>query len=123
MSFLINNLKMRCNILRISSPTANLDDEGMYNPTFIAVYTNIKCHLYYSDLTIGRIKVEDYGQDPMNRTIAILPKNTDIKDGDRIYCSDFYPYTFLVSAVNPVKNGLSGKLSHFECILDIENTN
>jgi len=61
--------------------------------------------------------------DPKNRLLLFLQKGTDIKTGDRVDCSTFYPNTFYVDSVNPIINGRTGQLSHFECIMDLERKN
>lgn len=121
---LINNLKMRCDISRLPvNPASQMDDQGMYNPDFSPIATNVKCYLQYFRLAGGKLLVSEAGQEPKNEIICFLQKGTDVKIGDRIDCSSFYPYTFYVDSVNPIINGRTGALSHFECIMGIERKN
>lgn len=124
MSKLINNLKMRCDISRLpDNPASRLDDQGMFAPDFATIATDVKCYLIYQRLAAGDLKIKEAGQDFTNRLLLFLQNDTDIKTGDRIDCSTFYPYTFYVNSVNPIINGRTGQLSHFECIMDLERKN
>lgn len=124
MSVFSSKLKMRCNISRLpDNPASLMDDEGMYNPSFQQLYTDIPCFMMYLRLAGGKLEVKDSGQDTRNEIICLLDNNVDIKAGDRLDCSSFYPYEFYVDSVNPIVSGRTGIIHHFECIMSLEKKN
>ena len=124
MSNFNSKLKMRCTISRLpSNPASQMDDEGMYNPSFIDTYTDVHCFLMYLRLAGGKLLVDEAGQEIKNETICLFDVGIDIKIGDRVYCSTFYPYEFFVGSVNPIVNARTGVTHHIECIMDLEKKN
>lgn len=121
---LINNLKMRCNILRLPDDKESyLDDYGSYNPDFQLLYSDVKCYFQFLRMASGKLLINQSGQQPEDTIIGFFQKDADVKIGDRIYCSNFYPNDFYIQAVNPIINGRTGSLSHFEITGNIERTN
>jgi hypothetical protein len=121
MSLLINNLKMRCSVSRIpTSPEGDLDEYGMYKPEFSTVYTDVKCYFQYLRMAGGKLKFNESGQQPENVIIGLIDKGINLIEGDLIDCPDFYPRNFYVASINPIINGRTGILSHFEITVDLE---
>lgn len=124
MSKLINNLKMRCDIYRIpTNPAVQMDEYGSYNPQFSISSSNVKSYFQYLRMASGKLPLDESGQHPDNIILGIIDKSADLKEGDRIYCSTFYPNNFYISSVNPIINGRTGNLSHYEVTCNIEETN
>ena len=124
MSSFAKKLKLRCNIFRIpDNPEALMDDQGMYDPSFLPVSTNTPCFIMYLRLAAGKFQNKEDGQDSNNELICMLDTGTDVKDGDRIDCSSFYPYEFYVDSINPIVNARNGNEHHLECVLSLERKN
>ncbi len=124
MSKLINSLKMRCDIYRIPDDhSSQIDEYGSYNPQFSLLYSSIKCYFQYLSATGDKLPLNESGQHPKNIILGLIDKTADLKEGDRIYCVSFYPINFFISSVNPIMNGRTGNLSHYEVTCEIEETN
>lgn len=124
MSSFSSKLKMRCSISRIpDNPESLTDDQGMYEPSFQSLYSDIPCFMMYLRLAAGKLQVKEEGQDDKNEIICMLDNNIAVKTGDRIDCLSFYPYEFYVDSVNPIVSGRTGVVHHFECIMSLEKKN
>ena len=115
---------MKCTISRLPDDVAiQLDDQGMYNPEFEELYTDIPCFIMYLRLAAGKFLVKESGQDSSNEIICLLDCDQDIKVGDRLDCETFYPNEFYVDSINPITNARNGIIHHFECIMSLEKKN
>lgn len=124
MSSFASKLKMRCDISRIpNNPESLTDNQGMYEPNFQSLSTNIPCFMMYLRLAAGKLQVKEEGQDDKNEIICMLDTGVDVKTGDRIDCSTFYPYQFYVDSINPIVSGKTGIEHHLECIMSLEKKN
>lgn len=124
MSSFNSKLKMRCTISRLpTNPESQVDDEGMYNPVFTELYTDVHCFMMYLRLAGGKLLVKQTGQEDKNEIICLLDTGIDIKTGDRLDCLTFYPYMFYVDSVNPIVNAKTGIEHHLECIMSLEKKN
>jgi len=123
MSFLINHLKMRCNISRIpDNPAKEMDNYGSYVPEFTVIASDVKSYFQYLRMASGKLLLDEAGQQPEDVIIGFIDKNTEVKIGDLIYCSTFYPNNFYIGSVNPIINGRTGVLSHYEVTCNIEKS-
>ena len=124
MSNFTSKLRMKCTISRLPDDVATqLDDQGMYTPEFEELYIDVPCFMMYLRLAGGKLLIDEGGQDSKNEIICLIDCDQDIKTGDRLDCSTFYPNEFYVDSINPIVNARSGVVHHFECIMSLEKKN